>query len=252
MEFSDAILLLHPVMAIVVVFPLIGIVVNRAFQTRQRRLQTKSGEKSKIPPVVGQEHVQLGRWLTVSVVGIVLIALGNDVFGNILTKNIWEKEPLKVLLIGITFLVAIGSLTLLCRATDRLWRGVFATLSGMSLVILGNQDGVYRNAEHWYRSHYYYGITAALLMIFSMAILQEIYKDRTNRWRNIHIILNCISLLIFIVQGYTGSVSLLEIPLHWQKPYVQQLFKQKCNQKTCTIQLSLINIGDSGDVERSI
>ena len=69
MEFSDAILLLHPVIAIVVVFPLIGIVVNRAFQTRQRRLQTKSGEKSKIPPVVGQEHVQLGRWLTVSVVG---------------------------------------------------------------------------------------------------------------------------------------------------------------------------------------
>ena len=252
MEFSDAILLLHPVMAIVVVFPLIGIVVNRAFQTRQRRLQTKSGEKSKIPPVVGQEHVQLGRWLTVSVVGIVLVALGNDVFGNILTKNVWEKEPLKVLMIGITFLVAIGSLTLLCRATDRLWRGVFATLSGMSLVILGNQDGVYRNAERWYLSHYYYGITAALLMIFSMAILQEIYKDRTNRWRNIHIILNCIALFIFIVQGYTGSVSLLEIPLHWQKPYVQQLFKQKCNQKTCTIQLSLINIGDSGDVERSI
>ena len=87
MEFSDAILLLHPVIAIVVVFPLIGIVVNRAFQTRQRRLQTKSGEKSKIPPVVGQEHVQLGRWLTVSVVGIVLIALGNDVFGRGVTGH---------------------------------------------------------------------------------------------------------------------------------------------------------------------
>ena len=89
MEFSDVILLLHPVIAIVVVFPLIGIVVNRAFQTRQRRLQTVKGEKSKIPPVVGQEHVQIGRWLTISVVGIVLIALGNDVFGNILTKSIW-------------------------------------------------------------------------------------------------------------------------------------------------------------------
>ena len=248
MELSDTILLLHPVIAIVVVFPLIGIVVNRAFQTRQRRLQTKSGEKSKIPPVVGQEHVQIGRWLTVSVVGIVLIALGNDVFGNILTKNIWEREPLKVLLIGLTLLVALGSLTLLCRATDRLWRGVFAILSGMSLVIFGSQDGVYRNVEHWYLSHYYYGITAALLMIFSMAILQEIYKDRTNRWRSIHITLNCIALAIFIVQGYTGSLSLLEIPLHWQKPYIEQLYKQKCNQKTCTIQLSSIHTGDKVNV----
>ncbi len=115
-----------------------------------------------------------------------------------------------------------------------------------------NQNSVYQNADHLYLSHYYYGITAALLMIFAVAILQEIYKDRTNRWRNIHIVLNCIALSIFIVQGYTGSLSLLEIPLHWQKPYVQQLYKQKCNQKTCTIQVSLINIGDSSDVERSI
>ena len=148
--------------------------------------------------------------------------------------------------------MAIGSLILLCRATDRLWRVVFAVLSGVSLVILGNQDGVYRNAKHWYLSHYYYGITAALLMIFAMAILQEIYKDRTNRWRNIHIILNCIALVIFMVQGYTGSLALLEIPLHWQKPYIQQLDKQKCNQNPCTIQLSFIHAGDKNNVYRSI
>jgi Protein of unknown function (DUF4079) len=35
----DTILLLHPFIAVIVVFPLIGIVVNRALQTRQRRLQ---------------------------------------------------------------------------------------------------------------------------------------------------------------------------------------------------------------------
>jgi MFS family permease len=239
MEIRDVILLLHPVIAIVVVFPLIGIVAHRAMQTRQRRLQTKNGEKSKIPPVVGQEHVQIGRWLAVSVVSIVLIAFANDIFGNIITKNIWGQEPFKVLLIGITFLIAIGSFILLYRASDRLWRVVFATLSGISLVILGSQDGIYRNAEHWYLSHYYYGVTAALLIIFSMAILQEIYKDRSNRWRNVHIIVNCIALLIFIMQGYTGAVSLLEIPLHWQKPYIQQLHKQKCNQQPCIIQVSI-------------
>ena len=50
MELQDIFALLHPAIAITVVFPLIGIVVNRALLTRQRRLQTKEGQKSKIPP----------------------------------------------------------------------------------------------------------------------------------------------------------------------------------------------------------
>jgi hypothetical protein len=37
METKDLILLLHPVIAIIVVFPLLGIVINHAIQTRQRR-----------------------------------------------------------------------------------------------------------------------------------------------------------------------------------------------------------------------
>jgi Protein of unknown function (DUF4079) len=79
----DTILLLHPFIAVIVVFPLIGIVVNRALQTRQRRLQVSTGAKSAIPPSAGPEHAQLGRWLTGSVVGIVLIAFAVDVFGHI-------------------------------------------------------------------------------------------------------------------------------------------------------------------------
>ena len=55
---KDLILLLHPIAAVIFVFPLLGIVVNRALQVRQRRLT----DKSKIPVAVGQEHVQLGRW----------------------------------------------------------------------------------------------------------------------------------------------------------------------------------------------
>ena len=165
MELGDIVLLLHPLLAIAVVFPLIGIVVNRAFQTRQRRLKTASGEKSKIPPVVGQEHVQLGRWLTIS-----------------------------------------------------------------------SQEGVYHNTEKWYLSHYYYGMTAAFLMIFSLAILRDIYQDRSNRWRKTHIVLNLIALPLFIIQGFTGSLSLLEAPLHWQKSYIQTLYEQNCNQQPCLIQ----------------
>lgn len=233
---KDLILLLHPAIAVIVVFPLIGIVLNRALQTRQRRLQTATEGKSKIPPAVGQEHVQLGRWLTGAVVGIVLLALANDVLGNIVDNKVWSQEPFKATLIAIIFGVAISSLVLLYRAKERLWRGVFATLSGMALVVLGCQEGVYRKTDQWYISHYYYGIAAALLMIFSLAILREIYQDKTHRWRTAHIILNSFALLLFIGQGITGTRALLEVPLTWQEPYIQQLYEQQCDKKPCSVQ----------------
>ncbi|MGA7937142.1 MAG: DUF4079 domain-containing protein [Kovacikia sp.] len=233
MEFQDVILLLHPAFAVIVVFPLLGVVVNRALQVRQRRL---AGGQSKIPAGVGQEHAQLGRWLTGSVVGVVLLALANDVVGNIVENNIWSKEPFKVVLIGMMFGTMVVSLGLLYQAKSRLWRGVFATLSSTSLIVLGTQEGVYRKTDQWYISHYYYGMAAAVLMIISLAILREIYQDRTNRWRTVHIVLNSIALLLFIGQGITGTQNLQEIPLHWQKPYVQKLYELQCDRKPCTVQ----------------
>jgi membrane protein YdbS with pleckstrin-like domain len=235
MEFRDIILLLHPVFTIVAVFPLIGTIVNRALQTRQRRLETLTTGKSKIPPVVGSEHVQLGRWLTGFVVGTVLAALGNDILGNIIDNHVWDKVPFQVIFIVLLFLATIASLYFLYQTKTANWRIAFATLTGIGLVVLGCQNGVYWNTEHWYMSHYYYGITAALLMIFSLAIVPDIYKDKTNRWRKIHIALNTLALLIFIAQGITGARSLLEIPLAWQEPYVNKLYEQHCDIKPCTV-----------------
>jgi MFS family permease len=233
----DTILLLHPFIAVTVVFPLLGMVMNRAIQTRQRRMQLSTGaKKSTIPPSTGPEHAQLGRWLTGSVVGIVLLAFANDVFGNIVDKKVWVQSPFKVILISLVFVATIASLSLLYRAKTRLWRIVFAILTSVALIVIGSQDGVYRKTEQWYISHYYYGITAALLMIFSLAIVREIYQDRTNRWRNIHIILNSIALLLFIGQAFTGTQALLEVPLAWQKPYVEKLYEQQCDKKPCTVQ----------------
>ena len=236
MEFKDAILLLHPVIAVAVVFPLIGIVVNRALLVRQRRLQTKSESKTKISPVVGQEHVQVGHWLTASVVGITLIALANDILSTADSNQTWSKNPFQIVFIILLFLATIGSLTLLYRANQVHWRAIFATLSGIGIVVLGCQDGVYRKTDQWLTSHYYYGISASLLMIFSLSIVQSIYKDRTNRWRTTHIVLNSIVFLLFIGQAITGSRSLLEVPLTWQEPYINKLYEQKCDMKPCTIQ----------------
>ena len=230
MELQDFFALLHPAIAIIVVFPLIGIVVNRAVLTRQRRLQVAGGEKSKIPPLVGSEHVAIGSWLSGSVVGVALLGMAYPIFSKMLSNDTLTKEPFRVFFVIAIFLLSIASFTLLFKAKVKLWRGIFATLTGMGLIILGFQPEIYRRDNEWFISHYYYGMTAALLMIFSVAIVQNIYQDKQNRWRTAHIILNCFALLLFIGQGMTGARDLLEIPLHWQEHYIYQC---DFTNKTC-------------------
>ena len=66
----DWLWILHPALAVVLIYPLIGMVVRLAWQTRQRRVA-----QVKHPPVVGRDHSDLGRWLAAGVVLLVLIAL---------------------------------------------------------------------------------------------------------------------------------------------------------------------------------
>jgi len=65
----DWLWILHPALAVVVVYPLLGVVMSLAWQTRQRRVA-----KQKQPPTVGRDHSDVGRWLAASVVWLVLIA----------------------------------------------------------------------------------------------------------------------------------------------------------------------------------
>lgn len=99
MELKDTLALLHPAIAVAIVFPLIGVVVNLAWQTRQRRLQTSSGDKSKIPPIVGKEHLQLGQKLTGAVVEITLLGLGYAIFSKILEQQVWTQEPFRFIFV---------------------------------------------------------------------------------------------------------------------------------------------------------
>ena len=230
MEFKDFMGLLHPILAVAIVFPMLGVVLNMGWQTMQRRKQVAIDTKSKIPPVVGAEHVKAGRILSGSVVGVTLLGLAYPIFEHIWSKQVWSKNSFQVIFIVLMFVVTVASLVMLYRATPALWRGIFATLTGTGLVILGTQDGVYRRTNEWYWSHYYIGITAALIMVFSLAIIEDIYKDRSNRWRTIHVILNSIAVLLFLGQGMTGTRDLLEIPLNWQKPYI---YTCDFTNKTC-------------------
>ncbi|MGK7944523.1 MAG: DUF4079 domain-containing protein [Microcystaceae cyanobacterium] len=234
MTFVDGLSLIHPALVVVFVFPLIGIVVNYAWQTYQRRIQAQKGQKTKIPPLVGRSHVDIGKWLAASVVGVVLIALAYAMTygggGFIAQAKEGTLETFSVIFVILVLIGTIASLFFLYKARTTYWRAILATLTGMGLVLLGVQDGVWRNTPQWYWSHYYYGIVAAFLMILSLATIPDIYQDRKNRWRYAHIVSNCIALLFFIGLGITGARDLLEIPLTWQK---QHLFKCDFANQTC-------------------
>jgi Protein of unknown function (DUF4079) len=231
MQINDFILLLHPVLAVALVYPLLGMVVHRAIKTRQRRLNP---EKFSGGPI-GPEHMQLDRWLTTFVVGLVLLALAHDVLGHVWQKRAWVEAPLKTLIIGVTFLLVPLGLVLLHRIQAGLWRVFWALVTCSGLFFLGSQDGVYRNSNHWYASHYYYGMVVMTLVIFSAAIVREIYRDKSNRVRTLHVTFNCLALLFFVAQAITGTLSLLEMPLSWQKQYVQQLYSQDCENRRCAV-----------------
>ena len=219
MTLKDWFLLIHPALAVIFVFPAIGIVANMAWQTRQRRLQLANKIKSKIPATVGKEHVEIGRWLTGGVVGISLVALAYSiVFKSFIKEKLFQNQPFTTVFIVLMFAATIASLVFLYRAKQKNWRAIFATLTSIGLIVLGSQDGVFRRTNEWYVSHYYYGIIASILMVISLAIVQEIYKDKSLRWRNIHIILNCLALLLFIGQGLTGVRDIFEIGLYTPPP----------------------------------
>jgi len=231
MDPKDLLGIIHPFLAVAFVFPMVGIVVNMAWQTRQRRLQLESGEKSKIPPIVGREHVKIGQWLAGSVVGITLIALAYAIT-FLPDPKLYEQPPLQIVFILFMFAATIASVYFLYQARELTWRVVFSVLSTVGLVILGAQDGVYRRTDEWYISHFYFGIAVAILMVFSVAILPEIYRDK--RWRIAHLVLNTLAGLLFVAQGFTGARDLLEIPLYWQKQYI---YKCDWEERTCPFEL---------------
>jgi membrane protein YdbS with pleckstrin-like domain len=230
MTLTDWLRIAHPALAVMTVYPLLGIVMYFAWQTRQRRLQTKAGVKSNVAATSGLEHVTLGKWLTGAAVGIALLGMVHPIFKTIIKNQVWTKAPGQVMFIVLMFAATIGSLALLYQAKSKVWRMVFAALTSMGLIVLGFQDGVFRRLDEWFVSHYFYGTVVAVLMVVSLTILPEIYRHLS--WRKAHIALNMIALLLFLSQGVTGTRDLLEIPLSWQESSV---FSCDFTLKTCAV-----------------
>ena len=213
----DWLWILHPVLAVVLVYPLLGVVVRLAWQTRQRRLASV-----KHPVTVGSDHSDLGRWLAAAVVVIVLVALtvviATKTTPSEFAGGVWRAAQLLMVLAG-----TVASLVALLRCKTASLRLAFSLITWTGVLSLGAQPEVWRlsdnplSADFW-QSHYWAGVAVTGLMLASLAARQEILRDL--RFRRLHISASVLAALLFLAQAITGSRDLLEIPLSWQKPAV--------------------------------
>lgn len=209
--------LIHPVAAVVIVYPLLGMVLRLGLQARARRLG-----QTKLPVTAGRDHADLGRWLTAAVVAAVLVALVVVIASKVLLGD----DPIDLPRMGLLALVTAGttvSFVCLWLVKRAVYRGSFALLCWIGLIGLGLQPEVWRLGDNpfqpaFWQSHFWGGIGLCGLMLFSLAAKPE--TQRSLRWRRLHLSANVLAAVVFLAQGISGPRDLLEIPLHWQKPAI--------------------------------
>ena len=223
----DWLWILHPFLAVVLVYPLVGVVVRLAIQTRARRLQNQ-----KLPVTVGRDHSDLGRWLAAAVVLLVLIAL-SVVIGTKAPLVQFEGGLARAIQLLLVLFGTIVSLLALWRCTRPGLRLAFSLITWAGVLGLGAQPEVWRLSDNpftpaFWQSHYWAGVGVTGLMLFSLGARSEILRD--IRIRRLHVTANVLAALLFLTQGLTGTRDLLEIPLSWQK---STIYRCDFNAKTC-------------------
>ena len=217
MAMVDWLWILHPVLAVVLIYPLTGVVIRLAMQTRSRRLKT-----AKPPPTVGRDHSDLGRWLAAGVVGLVLVAL-TVAIATYTPLDQFRGGPGRAFTLLLVLMGTLLSLGALWIAKAPGFRLVFVVITWAGVLGLGAQPEVWRLSDDpfspgFWQSHYWAGVGVVGLMLFSLGARPEILRDL--RLRRLHVTANLLAALLFVAQGITGTRDLLEIPLSWQKPTI--------------------------------
>ena len=229
MAMVDWLWILHPALAVVLIYPLIGVVIRLAMQTRARRLKL-----AKPAPTVGRDHSDLGRWLAVAVVGLVIVAL----FVAIATHAPLDRfqggsrRVFTLLLVLSGTLLSLRGLWVVRAVGLRL---AFTLITWVGVMGLGAQPEVWRLSDDpfsagFWQSHYWSGVALVGLMLFSLGARPEILRDL--RLRRLHVTANLLAALLFVAQGITGTRDLLEIPLSRQK---QVIYACDFDMRTCPL-----------------
>lgn len=198
--------LLHPVLIILFVYPVVGATIRLGTLARERRLDI-----NPLPPTVGVEHADHGRWVTTGVVVAVLIAMAATFVTGGERGNGGPALPL--LLAGAGCLM---SCLALWRAKGPWLRAGFALICWLGLLTLGSQPALWHRGRSPFDgavwgSHYWSGILLCGLLLFAMAAAPEILGS--PRMRRLHVGAAFLTALLLAVQAISGTRDLLAMAL---------------------------------------
>jgi hypothetical protein len=196
----DWLVLLHPLFAILFIYPVAGTVVRLGLLARERR----TGHNLQLPPTVSTEHWQHGRWLTGAVLLAALVGSGVDLY--VIHEHPPELPAWELLSIALGSLAALAGLWLVRSTQQRL---TWALLCWAGLLAVAAQHG-HLAAAPW-RSHTWLGVLLAALLLLNLAIRAEI--SRSQLIRRLHLAANLLVTLLLAMVAITGSRDLLVLPL---------------------------------------
>ena len=199
---GDWLLLLHPVLMILFVYPVIGATIRLGILVRERRL-----DLNPIAATVPLEHVDHGRWVTTGTMVSVLLALA----ANLSRNGLAARSGLVLAAAGI----ALGGCLALWRLRPAAARAAAALLSWGALALLVAQPALwFRGISPWgslWGSHTWSGLLLTGLLLFAAAAAPEI-RSRPL-WRRLHTGAAFLTALLLAVQAISGSRDLLMLSL---------------------------------------
>ncbi len=193
---------------ILFVYPVVGATIRLGLLVRERRLGI-----TKQLAAVPVEHSDHGRWLTVAVVVVVLIAFVYSFlkawFDPALAFSGGLQRLALLLLVGAG---SLGSVLALAQVKRPTLRAIFALLTWAGVLGLGSEPEIWRLSDNpfsagFWGSHYWSGVLLTGLLLFSLAARPEIHSS--VRMRRLHVTSNVLVAILLAVQAISGTRDLL-------------------------------------------
>ena len=205
---DDWLLLLHPALMILFVYPVVGATIRLGILARERRL-----DLNPIAATVPAEHVDHGRWVGTGAMVASLLALAANLAR---AKASGAVEGVGISAAGVALAaLAIGGCLALWRVRGARARGVCVLLSGAGLLMLAMQPPLWfqgvNPASRLWGSHTWGGLLLISLFLFAMAAAPEI-RSRPA-WRQLHTAAAFLMALLLAVQAISGSRDLMVLGL---------------------------------------
>ncbi|MEB3172029.1 MAG: DUF4079 family protein [Synechococcaceae cyanobacterium] len=210
---DDWLLLVHPALMILFVYPVVGATIRLGILVRERRL-----DLNPIAATVPAEHVDHGRWVATGAVVASLLALAANLAraraaGAATGAGLWAPgQPFAALALAA---LGLSGCLALWRVRSPRARALSAVLSIAGLTILALQPPLwFQGISPWSRlwgSHTWGGLLLLSLLLFAMAAAPEI-RHRAA-WRRLHTAAAVLTALLLAVQAISGSRDLLVLGL---------------------------------------